>query len=123
MTYFADLTPYAYFPAHAAGEINVGWLDTSYPFPTGVTSPDFRVHLTRLCATQMAMLTRGFHCCPFCPERVANGSAEIRVVGPSGTIYAAPQLIGHYVEVHDYLPPEDFISGVMNTPEGLWVAE
>jgi len=44
------------------------------------------------------------------------GSAEIRVVGQDGTVYAAPDLIYHYVVVHDYRPPEEFIQAVMETP-------
>jgi hypothetical protein len=45
-----------------------------------------------------------------------GGSAEIRVVGV-GRVYAAPDLIGHYVEAHGYCPPEEFIAAVLGGPE------
>jgi hypothetical protein len=41
------------------------------------------------------------------------GSAEIRVHAPSGAIYAAPDMIIHYVEKHGYRPPDHFVQAVM----------
>jgi hypothetical protein len=43
------------------------------------------------------------------------GSAEIRVPGSGGRIYAAPDLIYHYVEAHGYRPPDEFVEAVMAT--------
>jgi len=74
--------------------------------------------------------TRGFHFCQLCdfdPNVVvydqaamqclqasgALGSAEVRVVGRSGRVYAAPTMIWHYVAVHRYQPPREFIEAVM----------
>ncbi len=45
------------------------------------------------------------------------GSAEIRVQGPRGDRYAAPDMIIHYVEAHGYRPPDDFVAGVLGTLE------
>lgn len=68
--------------------------------------------------------TRGFYGSPFVPgyewgyEVVCNGqkhllgSAEIRVTGASGRVYAAPDLIVHYIKDIGYLPPEEFIQAV-----------
>ncbi|MCX4824617.1 hypothetical protein OG883_33135 [Streptomyces sp. NBC_01142] len=68
-----------------------------------------------------AQQTRGYHFCPWCPARRVGarvdgprGSAEIRVEG-NGVAYAAPELIAHYVEVHDYLPPADFVEAVLSS--------
>jgi len=44
------------------------------------------------------------------------GCAEIRVCGKDGKIYAAPNLIYHYVAAHKYLPPQEFIDAVMTCP-------
>ena len=44
------------------------------------------------------------------------GSAEIRVLGGGGKVYAAPNLIYHYVAKHKYRPPEEFIEAVMRVP-------
>ncbi len=69
--------------------------------------------------------TRGWHWCPFCPSSFPYpttseplrdpfplGDAEIRVPGPNGLTYAAPNLILHYVVIHAYLPPAGFVEGL-----------
>ena len=43
-----------------------------------------------------------------------RGNGQIRVKGPNGTCYAAPALISHYVEIHEYKPPAEFIEAVVN---------
>jgi hypothetical protein len=47
------------------------------------------------------------------------GSAEIRVFSESGAIYAAPDLIYHYMVVHRYKPPDQFISALRVGPHPL----
>jgi hypothetical protein len=32
-----------------------------------------------------------------------------------GVAYAAPELIAHYVEAHDYQPPADFVDVVLSS--------
>ena len=117
MAYFADLTPYAYFPAsrfivqHDA--LNVGWLDSVHPFDMAIMSTAFRDRL-RLLVSQPVNLCRGSHGC-WCGK--AQGNGEIRVTDAAGQVYAAPVLVLHYVTAHDYLPPEGFIDAVMrHTP-------
>ena len=41
------------------------------------------------------------------------GSAEIRVQGKEGKVYAAPTLIYHYVAAHDYDPPQEFVEALL----------
>ena len=44
---------------------------------------------------------------------IASGNGEIRVPALQGDIvYVAPQLVAHYVEAHNYLPPPEFIESV-----------
>ena len=46
---------------------------------------------------------------------IVLGSAEIRVVDTKNNIvYAAPNLILHYVINHRYMPPQSFIDAVIN---------
>ncbi|MGW1507450.1 DUF7919 family protein [Streptomyces mirabilis] len=45
-------------------------------------------------------------------RRASAGTGEIRVPGPPGIAFAAPQLIGHYVADHSYLPPRRFVDAV-----------
>src|SRR5207253_72063 len=70
--------------------------------------------------------TRGLYYCHICGRRtryhefegklVELGSAEIRVFSNDGIIYAAPNLIFHYVAAHEYDPPEEFKQAVRTGP-------
>lgn len=122
MTYFPDLSDYTYHAAREPGTLNIGWLSKSdepkYRRWGNQYDPIFCDALAMLCANQGALvqLCRGAHACDFCSETLhrnhvyANG--EIRVTGLDGTIYAAPRLITHYVEQHQYRPPEVFVEAV-----------
>jgi hypothetical protein len=126
MAYFADLTGYTYSPSQAGPNVlNVGWLDQAVPYQKGPVDSDIVEALLRLCKKPVN-LTRGFHRCPFCKprscppismtvdnQRVSLGSAEIRVTSENGVVYAAPTLIGHYIEEHEYRPPDEFLAGVV----------
>jgi hypothetical protein len=111
MTYFEDLSQYTY-RSREEGVVNVGWLKRKHPFPTGVTSEEFRLKLGRLCQHSVHLYF-GFHECEFCTGRNRpDGNGEIRVSGVKAA-YAAPALIHHYVKVHAYLPPDDFVAAVL----------
>ena len=124
MTYFVDLTPYQYFRSQQPA-VNVGWLDAGQSFVTWsdyAEIADFAVALAMWCANLKAhrMQTRGWHVCPLCSDHVLtkpHGSAEIRVVGRERD-YAAPTLISHYVLMHQYRPPQEFIDAVLESPYG-----
>jgi len=45
-------------------------------------------------------------------ERIELGYAEIRVFGEKGKIYAAPNMLYHYVTVHHYKPPDEFVQAL-----------
>lgn len=124
MTY-EDLTPYEAHPHARQGELNVGWLGPESVFERGSTGQEFKDALAKLVVKQQVHLIRGFRRCGLCGEirvRVEHGSksrvlgnSEIRVTGENGTVYAAPSLIAHYVEAHEYLPPNEFIEAVLST--------
>jgi hypothetical protein len=114
MTFFEDLTPYTYLDPEEEqpGTVNIGWLDRWHPFPTGATSKSFRAKLEQLCQ-QRVKRTRGFYSCDYCKGRQKPiSSAEIRVAG-KGRVYAAPELVYHYIVAHAYKPPEEFIAAVL----------
>jgi hypothetical protein len=114
MTFFADLTPYTYFPPEQeqAETVNIGWLDPRHPFPIGETSDEFRAKL-QVITLWPVKHTRGFHLCYFCKGKDRpGGSAEIRVAG-ARKVYAAPILVHHYVAAHWYRPPEEFVAAVL----------
>ena len=49
-------------------------------------------------------------------ERVELGWAEIRVFGDDGKVYAAPNMIYHYVTAHHYKPPDEFVRALRSCP-------
>ncbi len=131
MTYFADLTPYAYISEEEKHLLNVGWIDNRHEYPTGETPPGFREKLAWLCVNSPEKDTPGIHTCTLCPpmpfgfhmvkqghNQQILGSAEIRVKGHEAE-YAAPDLVLHYVLDHGYLPPDDFIAGVLMVKDHL----
>jgi hypothetical protein len=121
MAHFADLSKYTYSsdrPRWPVVLLNVGWLGTDHPFPTGVCPAEFLVRLRDAATTPVALM-RGFHYCEFCPrpiddERTPRGNGEIRIRGVGRRAYASPTLIVHYAEAHSYRPPDEFIAAVLN---------
>ena len=104
----------------------VGWLQRRQPFPTGPVPDEFAEALLAFCFPEHTVCaTRATHPCPLCGERVAPierdgqmtrpGTGEIRVLGAED-IFAAPDLIHHYVTAHDYQPPQVFIEAVLDGP-------
>ena len=138
MTHFDDGSSYRYMPSSAA--LNVGWLGAGHQFPTGVAVPELLEKIAWLCVHAPTCQTRGIHRCELCPpgsdplhyvelvgrrlvsgfgsERVLLGSAEVRVRG-SEALYAAPNLILHYMVDHSYRPPDDFVAGALTLKERL----
>lgn len=119
MSYYQDLTPYNYHH-HSIKELNVGWLDKNFPFEKGEVPAGFLNNLKKI-AEHQVFQTRGFHFCDFCREQVVDGkikcatsSSELRVIGKNGISYASPQMIVHYIEDHQYLPPKEFVDAVMD---------
>lgn len=126
MTYYRDLTNYEY---HNDGKnaINIGWLDREYEYCVGKVPDEFVDKLWDYLRYNIIQM-RGFHECNLCTEKTGYlsvkrddeelklGSAEIRVIGVNGKIYAAPNLIYHYVTIHNYRPPDEFIDAVLNGP-------
>jgi hypothetical protein len=124
MAYFKDQTFYSYTKDGAIwGLQNVGWLDADHPFETKEPSEEFLDALWQFCHVA-AEPARGGHSCEICKhknfhkedrhgESLYLGGAQIRVFTTSGNMYAAPNLIYHYVRKHQYDPPDDFIDGVL----------
>jgi hypothetical protein len=126
LSYYPDLSPYAYAYKTSEVALNVGWLSGQHPYPTGPT-PDGLVKRLLKHARKPVQLTRGRHVCELCGERretirmqsglrpVWLGNGEIRVTGEHDTVYAAPTMIAHYVAEHDYLPPKVFVDAVLRS--------
>jgi hypothetical protein len=124
MSYFEDLSQYTYV-ATAGPAINVGWLDAKHDFPTEQPSAPVLDALWRYCLI-LVVPTRGLHRCDLCSlpsstfvrhgTRLLLGPGEIRVLGANGDLFAAPNLIYHYVSDHHYRPPHEFLQAVVDEP-------
>ncbi|GAB3150836.1 hypothetical protein GCM10027290_39010 [Micromonospora sonneratiae] len=133
--YFPDLSSYEYgplaFPCPVA--FNVGWLDVSESFSSGPVCEGFLEKLGFMVESPINV-TRGAHLCAFCLVEVQSkcgekmngmlmvqsverlgglGNGEIVVKGEGGVCYFAPVLIYHYVEKHEYQPPDEFVDAVL----------
>jgi hypothetical protein len=137
MSYFKDLTPYTYgdrlggmLVSVKDGKfekkpiqgkpVNVGWMELGRPLPIGLVSPYLIQKLAKLVESHGVNHMMGDEFCSFCLKgrkwheveeaewkTIPGGSFEIMVPG-DGVVYMAPELIVHYVRVHDYLPPLEF---------------
>lgn len=151
VTHFVDLSPYTYDDEDiietSSGwimhrpryeRINIGWIDAPHDFARGPTLSWFADALLDIIAGPRINTMRGFHQCTFCPEPditmdmmievdhrsgpVLLGHTEIRIPASTGSMFAAPSLIWHYVTVHHYQPPDDFIDAVQKYDHN-WTTE
>jgi hypothetical protein len=129
--FLRDLEPYRYsVPAPLDNVVAVGWLSQSSGYPTGDVSAQFIDSLAGLMSSHRVNPMRGYHACEFCStsplkcevqpgKTIVLGSAEIWVPSANrSVIYAAPDLVYHYVKEHHYLPPGGFIDAVMAVRNG-----
>ncbi len=115
-----DLTPYTGCGADAALgllPLAVGWLRGGMAFETGKAPESFLARLLPFCQPEHTVCAAGgTRPCPLCRQLIPPyGQAEIRVIGEVD-IYAAPDLIYHYVSGHHYLPPPEFVAAVLQGP-------
>jgi hypothetical protein len=135
--FFPDLEAYRYdIPVPLHDVVTVGWLSKEHAYARQDSGADTLEAIERLIGTHRANQMRGYHVCEFCGaeprvavsasgEHVLIGSAEIWIPSPDlKRIYAAPNLIHHYMSVHGYLPPQEFLDAVAAVHEHKgWNAE
>ena len=127
MAHFKDLDDYSYLDeeGHITSKC-IGWLEKGISYDTGDVSEEVLDRVWEYCQVSL-MQSRGIHICELCDDEqgwtgkrngveLRLGSAEIRVFGEDGTIYAAPDLIYHYMRDHHYRPPEAFLEALMRSP-------
>jgi hypothetical protein len=128
MAHYTDFSEYCYGRGayHVPGTVNIGWLGASADFVQMEPDEGLFDLVWDYCKISVAQF-RGLHDCEYCYPRRSNigqrhgemrqlGSAEIRVFAESGAVYAAPDLIYHYMVVHRYKPPDQFISALKAAP-------
>jgi hypothetical protein len=108
----SDATPFARGPGVHA----IGWLSPAHRYHRGPAPPGLGARLHRLVTarTWLPVAAGGAHTCAFCGS--ARGAQAILV--PDGAVlFVAPDLVGHYVEEHDYLPCDAFVQAVAACPD------
>lgn len=130
--YIPDLSSYPAQWGELENEMNliaVGWLDREFPYTKGDVSLDFKKKLEIFCVKAM-IRDFGVEMCTLCENNeFVNivvetgkkvqlfGTYEIRIPSKNrNKIYAAPDFIIHYVTVHTYKPPQEFIDAVLSAP-------
>ena len=120
-----DLSPYLGCQADewlGIDPLAIGWLQHNVPFQTGQPPAQFIERLAPFCTPDhLVCAIPAQQPCPLCRKKISlNGTplghAEIRVIGDE-EIFAAPDLIIHYVTEHRYLPPKPFLTAVLNGPQ------
>ncbi len=128
--YMPDLSSYQYHHCNGLRGVRpIGWLSSEHAYAKGRVSAVVVAKLTYLAVLKSINFMRGYHRCEFCPDgEVAVeargavrmlGSAEIWVPG-EGCLYAAPNLIVHYVSSHGYQPPEEYVRAVETLDVDEW---
>lgn len=104
----------------------IGWLEHPHHFNTGATPSAFVSKLQSLVQQTRAAFShyifRGGMICSICKAAGLNSpgpiwSQENIFVPGNGVVYVAPGGIVHYIEVHSYLPPKEFIDAVLRCPD------
>lgn len=130
--YAADLSLLRYsdgcfdFENWACPLLAVGWLDYPHPFNIGKVRRDFFLRLSeQLWLTDQVFMNehfRGLHECSLCS---AKGHVDTSIptsyrnmfVPGDGVVYVVPGGITHYIELHRYAPPDEFVTAVLQCPD------
>jgi hypothetical protein len=108
--------------------IAVGWLAQGEPISRGPISDAFVGALISLLEDPwQPRVAAGSHRCEFCrisggPVRLQHAGRSIRLgtlnlyVPYEGKIFISPSLIAHYVDAHEYAPPEIYQLAVLKCP-------
>lgn len=117
MTYLPDLSPFTHSRKPKCGEfdvISVGWLDGEHEYTKGDIDPERWSKIKMILESRGPVrLTMGGHKCALCGRESGNG--EFHAYNPrTNKIYIAPALILHYIQTHQYVPPEEFLEAVLH---------
>ena len=115
MAYIADLSNYCYF-ATGPRLRAIGWLESNQPYEIAPTGKQeiacLREHLKEPFGIVDFM---GTHACTLCSSRAPNETGEL-IIPSDSVCYVAPKMIAHYVEVHRYRPPAEFLATLLRCP-------
>jgi hypothetical protein len=93
-----------------------GWLSSEHPFTAGSVPDQFLTTLHQhIKEAWQPVAAAGWHECELCKTDPAEDGSNLWIPAPT-TLYIAPAMISHYIEVHSYCPPDEFINAVLSCP-------
>lgn len=101
--------------------VAIGYLDITEEYQKGPVSQNFINKLRQVWGDGGVLGSLGHHECEFCIdegnyETRAKSSCEKIIIDEKNNIqYKFPEMIFHYIEEHDYQPPEDFVLFILTT--------
>ena len=131
MAWYEDLARCDYFDRRHKGAalLATGWLGRGHAFETGsVDAEDFDRLVDLLVQPWQPCFFLGYHDCELCNEadgphsfehdgrRIDIGTSNLFVPTPGLDVLVAPSMVIHYIQAHDYRPPEVFLQAVRECP-------
>lgn len=129
MTWYPDLDRCDYFRLEDVSSLRaIAWLERGHPFSEGEVDDELLASLFEMAANPwQPVLLLGWHDCSLCDDRDGPGSfslGERRVtigianifVPDRDVVFVAPSMILHYIAVHQYQPPRQFLEAVKRCP-------
>ena len=131
MTWYQDFAECDYLPLANTSRLKaIGWLEDGQPFERGpVSARDLQCLFKLAVKPWQPSLFLGGHDCSLCQS--GDGPDTFRLLGRTVVIgssnllvpdavqrcvYVAPTMILHYVEVHGYRPPTQFLQAARKCP-------
>jgi hypothetical protein len=119
VAFFSDLTQCTYFPGETSKLVAVGWLEHGHTFEVGSVNEMLLLRLRELLTDPWAPVDyMGPHFCTLCSPTEARrwGGVGNLFVPSERCVFVCPELIVHYVDQHQYLPPRAFRAAVLDCP-------
>jgi hypothetical protein len=131
MTWFADLAACDCFGVEHTQTLRaIGWLKRGQPYTIGAIPAPIFLRVCQLLQNPWSPYTTGgVHFCDLCQFSGGNGTVHFHDYTFSGTAqrclfvpgnsvtYVAPTSIAHYIDAHQYQPPESFQEAVLGCPD------
>lgn len=115
--FIEDLSRHAYL---ASGDRvrAIGWLEGGHPFTRGAVPAEFLDRLkAHVSSAHQEVIYMGVHTCTLCKTGDRRAGRVNLLIPTAEFLYVAPELIVHYVDAHEYRPPAEFVTAVLNCPD------
>ena len=104
----------------------IGWLEHPHPFTVGPVDEWVLDRVREFRARALFFVSErymGYHCCSFCFDKVPelsyaniDESDTCLIVPGNDLVYCVPSGVDHYIKMHGYVPPGDFLEALRGSP-------